>query len=217
MEQLKDFFVFLGLSEIELENLLSEHPPSVEAFSRGNLVFSKNVEKKKIGFILDGKCEVRVCRADSADVVVNVLKSGDSFGVLAAFSENKFPTEIVAVKASSVAFFDKEDIISFINSNGKIAMNVIRFMANRIEFLNEKIATFSGASVEQKLSSYILSEAKQKGESFDFNRKKTAEAISAGRASVYRVLDSFVESRYINYDSKKIYIIDREGLERISK
>ena len=45
-------------------------------------------------------------------------------------------------------------------------------------FLNEKIAAFSGGSIEEKLASYILS-LKKKHDSleFEFNKKKSAEAL----------------------------------------
>ncbi len=217
LEKLKSCFLFKGLEIETIDGLIKKANPQLEAFSRGEIIYSPTTARKKIGFILEGRCEVRHSRSDGSGVVINVLSEGESFGVLAAFSENEFPTEIVAAKGSRVLFFDKKDIVAFVESRSEVAMNLIGFMVNRIEFLNEKIFTFSGGSVEQKLSSYLVSEAKSKGESFDFNRKKAAEAISAGRASVYRALDSFVGIGAINYDSKKIYILDLEGLERISK
>ena len=216
-ELLQDFFLFKGIDTHSIEKLLSKSSPKILDYSRGDLIYSPRQFEKNIGLILEGKCEVKHSRADGTGIVINTLRPGDSFGVLAAFSENEFPTEIVAAKSSRVLFFGIEDVVSFVKSNGDIAMNLISFMAGRIEFLNEKIITISGGSIEQKLASYLLTEAKQKGERFDFNRKKTAETISASRVSVYRALDSFVKLGILNYDSKKIYIIDRIGLERISK
>ena len=216
-ELLSSCFLFKGLDKEEIKALFEKANAETLSFSRGETIYSPTIYQKKVGFIIDGRCEVRHSRPDGSSVVMNILESCDSFGVLAAFSENEFPTEIVATKATRVVFFDKADIIAFTESHAEIATNLIRFMVNRIEFLNGKIFTFSGGSVEQKLASYILSEAKNKGKFFDFNRKKAAESISAGRASVYRALDSFVDGGIVNFDSKKIYILDLKGLERITK
>ena len=72
--------------------------------------------------------------------------------------------------------------------------------------------------MEKKLASYLmLSSKKLNSNEFELNRKKTSELISTGRASLYRALDSLASSGVITYDSKKIYINDPEGLERISK
>ena len=217
IENLKECFLFKEMEMSEIEELISKISPHVVDFSRGDTIYSPTTFEKKIGFILEGKCEVRHSRKSGSGVVMNILGEGDSFGVLAAFSDNEFPTEIVAAKSTKVMFFDKNSIISMVGSNTKTAANLIGFLVNRIEFLNENIFTFSGGNVEQKLAHYLITESKSKGESFDFNRKKAAEAISAGRASVYRALDTFAEAGVISYDSKKIYIIDPMGLERISK
>lgn len=214
---LKDFFPFKDLDASSIDEIIKKTNPKFREFSKGELIYSPIEYEKKIGFIIEGKCEVTHSRNDGSRIVINTLNTKDSFGVLAAFSENEFPTEIVASKATKVLFFDAQDIVSLVRSNGDIAMNLISFMAGRIEFLNSKIITISGGTMEQKLASFLLSESKQKGNSFDFNRKKTAETISASRISVYRALDALTETGVINYDSKKIFILDREGLERISK
>ena len=216
-EMLKSCFLFREMSPDDIEKLISKAPPIIVDFARGYIIYSPTTFEKKIGFILDGKCEVRTSRSGGSGAVMNVLGEGDSFGILAAFSDKEFPTEILATKNTRVMFFDKADIISIVSTSRAAASNLIGFLVNRIEFLNERILTFSGGSVEQKLAHYLITQSKSKGESFDFNRKKAAEAISAGRASVYRALDSFAEDGIISYDSKKIYIIDRNGLERISK
>ena len=84
--------------------------------------------------------------------------------------------------------------------------------------MNNKVHTFSGATVEKKLANYlILTSKKQNSGEFELNRKKTAELISTGRASLYRALDSLAQNGFISFDSKNIYILDPEGLERISK
>ena len=97
-------------------------------------------------------------------------------------------------------------------------MNVIKFMSKKIRFLNEKVATFSSPTVEEKLCNYILAEYKKYGErEICFNCKKTADATSSGRASIYRAIGSLAERGIIKFESKKIFILDPYGLERNSK
>ena len=129
-----------------------------------------------------------------------------------------FPTQIFAAKNSSVLFFSKAQIEVFVNNYSQISQNLIHFLANRITFLNHKIATFSGNSVEEKLAAFLLSErARFCSDSFEFNRLKTAEEINSGRASVYRVLAHLEENGIISLVDKKINILDPNGLERIVK
>ena len=95
-------------------------------------------------------------------------------------------------------------------------MNIIEFLTEKINFLNDKIAAFSGGSVEEKLASHILLLSKKNNSlEFDFNKKKSAEALNCGRASLYRAISALESAGYISLDNKKIIINDPEGLERI--
>ena len=131
--------------------------------------------------------------------------------------EEEFPTRITAKKATKILFIRKDDVLRIIRKYPEIAMNVIEFLAAKVEFLNGKVATFSADTVEEKLRSFLLTEYRKSGPTFSFNCKKSAEAINAGRASLYRALTSLTESGIIKLKNKKIYILDPSGLERNQK
>ena len=99
-----------------------------------------------------------------------------------------------------------------------VSLNIINFLVGRISFLNDKIATFSGSTVEEKLASYILYRRKVMGENeFPFNKAKASAVINSGRASVYRALEKLTANELIKIDEQKIIILDPKGLEGISK
>ncbi|MBE6532679.1 MAG: Crp/Fnr family transcriptional regulator [Ruminococcaceae bacterium] len=211
-------FLFSGIETEEISSLLRDVSFEEVGFARGELIYSSSSADSKIGFILSGRCEVRHLKGDSASAVLNVLGEGEAFGVLSVLSEKEFPTHIFATKNSTILFLKKEDLLKIVNNNSQIAINLINFLANRISFLNEKIATFSGTRVENRLASHLISESKRNAStSFVFNCKKCSEAINAGRASVYRALASLEADGLITVADKKINIIDLDGLERISK
>ena len=215
---LKNTFLFRGIDEETTMKIAHEFPPEEKHFQRGETVYSSDSEESYVGFILDGRCEVRKIKPDSSVAVLNILQSNDSFGILSVLSEDKFPTQIIATKNSTILCFTKEQILNIVNNYSQIAMNLISFLANRISFLNEKIATVSATRVEERLALHLLSESRKSGSlSFTFNCKKCAETINAGRASVYRALTSLQETGLISIVDKKIIINDLNGLERISQ
>ena len=211
-----EVFLFSGLPEDKLRAALSECEPELRDYARGEAIYAPDNYEKEIGFIYLGECEIKRRKADGTEVVLNTLKSGDSFGILAVLSnEEEFPTEISARVLSEVFFIKKSKLLRVIRHYPTIAMNVINFLAKKVSFLNEKIATFSSESVEEKLRRFLLQEYEKCGATeFSLNCKKCSEAISAGRASVYRGLDSLVKSGFIKYENKIITILDLDGLER---
>ena len=215
----KNTFLFKGLSGSEINTALEKIIIEVKSFEKKEEIYSESLFEKKLGFIYDGCCEVIRLHSDGGKLPLNTLNRYDSFGIIAALSDSiEFPSTVRALKSSTVLFISQADLLNLMLENPLIAVNVSKFLAERIIFLNNKVHTFSGATVEKKLANYlILTSKKQNSGEFELNRKKTAELISTGRASLYRALDSLAQNGFITFDSKKIYILDPEGLERISK
>ncbi len=215
---LKDSFLFKNIEEGRLRELLSKSQPSVESFKRGELVYSSLTNKRLVGFVLSGSCEVRRDRSESSPILLNTLTVGDSFGILSVFSDEAFPTEIYAARGCEIIFFTDQQIRSFMAASVEITENLVSFMADRIAFLNRKIATFSGSRTTDRLAALLLSEMARLGSAeFAFNYVKAAEEINAGRASVYRAVASLEADGLISVTEKKVLIIDPKGLERITK
>ena len=214
---LKDTFLFRGMDKAELDRLILESAPQIVSYKRGDLVYS-SADDSKVGFILNGMCEIRRTKSDGSRTVLNVISEKDSFGILSVFSGEDFPTQIFALRNCDILYFTEEQIKQFVNNNLQISQNLINFLVSRVNLLNKKIATFSGTRVEDRLAAFLLYQADVYASlSFPINYLKTAEEINAGRASVYRALAALEESGLIKIDNKKIYITDLKGLERITK
>lgn len=217
--KLSSTFLFRGVENDVLSKLCSAGKIEICNFKKDETIYSKRDFKRKVGFVLSGACEVLRSGDGDNDIAINVINSGGSFGILAVFSEKaEYPTTIKATKNTVVAFIDKSTVISLSKKNAKVAMNVIKFMSERISFLNDRLNTFSGSSTLEKLASYLLFLVKSAdNNSLSFSKTKASEAIGAGRASVYRALTELVEREIISLEGKNLIINDLEGLERISK
>ena len=218
LEAISRSTVFLGIEPEEREALICDQKFPISEFEKDEVILSPDAKAEKMGIIVSGECTVSRPRGGGGTVHLNTLSVGDCFGILAALSpSSEYPTYVIARKKTAVLFISADELDKLIEASPKIAKNLISFMATRIAFLNEKIATFSSDTVLQKLSRYIL--ALRTGDvcEISFNKNKAARAINAGRASLYRALDSLSAEGIITYDSKKIYITDLNGLERIAQ
>ncbi len=218
-EYFSSVFLFASLPEDKLNAAVSECEPELRAYQKGDLIYAPENFEKEIGFVYFGECEITRRKSDGSDVMLNTLKCGDSFGILAVLSDqDEFPTAISARTSAQVLFIKKSKLLRVIRHYPTVAMNVINFLTKKIAFLNKKIATFSSESVEEKMRRFILGEYEKNGATeFPLNCKKCSEAISAGRASVYRGIDALEKSGIIKYENKKIIILDLSGLERTTK
>ena len=220
IKKLKDcIFLFSGLSDETIAEAAADINVEKKDFEKNSCIYSPFDYEQKVGFVLTGECEVRRVYSDGGYTPLNLIGKYGSFGIIAIFSSaDEYPTHIYAKRKTSVLFLEKSDVIKLARTYPDIAMNIITFMTERITFLNNKLATFTSTTVEQKLANYLYLTSKRLCSiEFPFNRKRSAEILNTGRASLYRALDSLTARGVINYDNKKIYIIDQQGLERISK
>ena len=143
-----------------------------------------------------------------------MLLPGEGFGILAVLLNGEdFPTYIYAKRSTEVVFIEKTSFLGLLD-NPTISFNMIRFLAERVKFLNGKIATISAGAVESKLSHYLISLYEKYGDTIvGFNKQNAAKALGSGRASLYRALSSLVEKGIISIEKSTLKILDIEKLK----
>ena len=138
-----ELFIFSGLEKEKLELIEKTVSWEIAEFSVGEKIYTPVEFEEKVGFIISGECSVEKMKPDGTTIPLNKLKKGDSFGILAVFSKSeRFPTLVKSIKRSKILFFSKETVLSLVKTYPEVALAVITFMSDRIEFLNKKIATF---------------------------------------------------------------------------
>lgn len=216
---LQNTFLFKGLDEEQIESLIQNAKFDFETYMPMDIISSPDEHKRRIGFVISGECVIeRRNENEGVAIPLNKITTGDAFGILNVFSsDNNLPTSIRALKECRVIFIDEETLIDFINKSSFVAMNIIKFMGDRISFLNKKISTFSPNNTRQKVANCLYYLSQKNGDNFKLNCQRTAATLNIGRASLYRSIDSLVEDRIIDYKNGTIKILDKNRLERISK
>lgn len=212
-------FLFQNITNSESLKLISALDVEYKDYAKGEVIYQPDKFEKKIGFVVSGECRVEKIRNDSHGIPLNLLTSGDAFGIVAVFTGcEEFPTAIYANKDTKIAYFSKNSIEILMKKNHFISMNIIYFLANRIMFLNAKISSFSSDNVEQKTAIYLLELSRTtNSKTVKFNKKLAAQAINVGRTSLYRALDQLEADGYIKINENNIIINDLDGLERKTK
>ena len=218
LEFLSSLFPFRNLEKDGIEAIFRTVSYEMREYSKGDTVISPENCRREIGFVYSGECIVEMKRTELDAVQLNTVGRYGSFGILSVINgEEQFPTRIVAKSRASVLFISGEDMLAIIGSDSTVSMNVIRFLASRIAFLNGKLDTFSGKSTLARLASYLLSQYYDLGNSIPISKTQLARIIGVGRASVYRDIEILEQIGAISAEQKRIIIISPEGLERIKK
>ena len=98
---------------------------------------------------------------------------------------------------------------ALLRDNPDFSMAYIRFLSDRIRFLNKRLAELSAPAVEQRLAKY-LSECDGR---VSPNMVALASSLGIGRASLYRMLDDFIRRGLIRKENHDILILDPDGIK----
>ncbi|MBQ7314567.1 MAG: Crp/Fnr family transcriptional regulator [Clostridia bacterium] len=213
----RDLFLFSDIDRETADELLSFVHPQIVEYPKGTTVFAPRDFSRKLGFVLRGTCRVLHCREASEDLPMNILRVGDSFGILSLFCEDEYPTTVLSDGDTRILFFTKEDVFLLIERSATVSRNLLRFLCTRVDFLTRKVQALAAKDALAKLATVLLQTETEPGVPFPFHATTVARVIGCGRASVYRAICTLEDEGAIEYRERKIKILNKKILERISK
>lgn len=209
-------FLFEGMSAIEVAAALALAAPQHRLYRRGEIICCPDHYQRALYVLLRGECEV--LKGDGATrMVMNTIGPGGSFGVVSLFSrKHQYPTTVEARRETELLLLTGEDVERMMAAHSKVSVNLLRFLTDRVEFLGDRLAELTEPTVERKLASHLLKCWQDGGQQpISLNRKRTAELLHCGRASLYRALDALEQQKLISWQEDNLLVVSPEGLERM--
>lgn len=196
--------LFSGLNEAEVKKALTYFDAPLK-FGRKADIY----KPKHIGILISGTAKVQRTNRLGSNTTMRSITDGAVFGSASLFGEwNEGFSRIEAFTPCTVCYADEENTVRLFNDMPAVAVNYIKFLSDRIRFLNRKIDTFSAGNTEQKLYEYLLSEADKCNEAeLKINMSELARRLHIGRSSLYRSIDALEKNKLIVRDNKSFKII----------
>lgn len=209
--------LFIGLSDESIKNVLKEIKYYIKTYSKGEIIANEDDECKSLSLVLSGTVEIQRLYSNGKYIVLSRIFEGDVFGEALVFSKAKtYPATVIALSECKVLFINKSDVLKICSNEEKILENFVSLLSDKVFILNSKIKSISFKSIRQKVINYILNEVKKQKDN-SIILKNTKEEIAAllgiPRPSLSRELINLRDMNYIEFNRKKITILDIESLE----
>ncbi len=197
--------LFSAVSAEKLMQLLVSSA-QVRKFPKDAVLYSPESTEKCIGVLLTG--EARVLKDY---VTVSVLKQGMHFGAVVLYNDaERFVNTITAKTACKVLFFEKSGIDRLMQTTPQFAVEYVRYLSNRIYFLNAKIEAYTAPCGAEKLLQYLLSICDENGLVSGVPVTELSRQINVSRAGIYRALDSLSADGKLQHSGKKIKLFVKD-------
>lgn len=196
-----DCVLFRGIPEREIRLLLRALAKE-KRFAKGEIIYSPQDFKRSLGII----CKGSVIAQKENGVILNRMDAGDCFGAAALFSQGEeYVTTVLAQQDCRILFLSDCAVQKIVEQSPKIAINYIRFLSDRIRFLNQRIDSFTADDAQQALLSYLEQQPNRCSDGIAM--AKLAEALNMGRTSLYRAVGELEKQGRIKKEGKKITLL----------
>lgn len=209
--------LFRGSPPSVLTRILAVSDCTAAEYEKNEVVYDKTNFSRSFGIVLEGRLRVTKENADKRPIVMSTLQRGAMFGAAALFnSEPEYATKITAIEHSRVLFLPQRLIKRMIEREPDIAENYIRYLSERILFLNRKIYFLTAGTAEQRLAGFLLDNlAVGEFSEMPMPMHRLADALNMSRASLYRAFDELTASGAVSKQGKLVCINNAELLKNL--
>lgn len=196
-------FLLDGLTAEEVERCRRMAAPQELVFEKGEVIYDADHVRRALAFIVEGHARVLFDR-----VVMNDLYPGDVFGVAALYgSQETYPSVVTAITPCRVILLSQDTVSRWMAAVPLVGENYVRFLSDRIRFLNRRLSTLTAGQTEGRLWRYLLAHRDETGVvRITDGMTALAERLDMGRSSLYRSLDALTEAGMIRREGKLIFI-----------
>ena len=197
-------FLLDGLTEEEKAQCWALAQNKPQTFQKGKVIYDSKRAQRALALVINGNVRVQHGR-----VVMNELCAGDVFGAAALFGDDDpFPTTVTAQTTCSILFIPQKTVSAWMSAVPRIGENYIRFLSDRIRFLNRRLSTLTAGHTDGKLWRYLLTHRDADGiVRLTGGVTELARILDMGRSSLYRCLDALTDAGKIQRHGKEITVV----------
>lgn len=187
--------MFDRLTGNEVSDICSSLDRPVQ-FSKGEELYRNGV----IAFLVNGKATIKRLNDMGDSITIRSISCGEIFGAASVFGNSNFVTSsITADTVCEVIYISQEKFCDIIKQYPQMSVNYIKYLSDRIRFLNRKLDAFTAKLTEEKLYEFLLSQSDSEGNvNLNFGIAELARRLKVGRTSIYRDISALESKGLLN-------------------
>jgi CRP-like cAMP-binding protein len=190
---------------------------------KGELIFEEGETLKGVFCIKDGVCKMTKLSSNGKDQIVKLVQKGELLGQRSLISDEPANLSAVALEDMEVCFIPKSEIMGFFDENNQFSMNVMRTICGDLKESDTHMVSLGQKTVKQLMAETLLYLENTFGKddqgflNIHLSREEFAGMIGTATESCIRLLSEFKKSKMIDLNGKKIAILKKSELIKLSE
>ena len=208
-----------NLNEDEMDQLCTN---STEIkFHKGERIIKQGAFTQNIVFIKSGIIKVHLTGPIQKDVILKIDKGPIFVGVPDVFANKVHSYSVTALTDTTACFIEYRGYEYLIQNNGKFALELIKTLSNGIVSHYQYCVNKLQKQLTATFAEALLYFSDKLFESDEFllplTRVEFGEYIGTTRETITKIIHDFAKDHLLEVDGKKIKIVKKDILRKISK
>jgi CRP-like cAMP-binding protein len=223
-ERISRTLLFQGITTEELTAMLNCLQPRVWSYKRNDYIVTGGDAYESLGLVLKGAATVSKENAAGNRVVMTLLKPGDLFGEIVAFStQMTWPATVQAQESCEVLFLPRGKIVGecerICPAHRTLIQNFLRIISERALMLSKKVEYLTIKSMRGKISTYLMEQYAKTGDPriiLPLNRNELADFLNVSRPSMSREICKMRDEGVIDFHLTTFKILDLAAIKNMT-
>ena len=214
IDVLKTVPIFSDLADAKLRSVVGKMIS--KSYKKGRIIIEEESVGNHCYFLTQGRVKITQSSSNEREVILALLGPGDFFGEMSLLTGEVRSANVVALEKTKALVLNTEDFLKTLEKYPKVAINLLRELAIRIQKSDKQIVSLSLSDAERRIAISILRVAEEQGMIYHGNvtidplpsQQDIANMAGTTRETVSRTYRFLVEDGYVQRIGKKLIILD---------
>ncbi|MDO5755466.1 MAG: Crp/Fnr family transcriptional regulator [Tissierellia bacterium] len=209
MEILKKSKLFEDFTEVEIRDFIGKNRGKIYYLGKDEAVFQAGDEPKSLFVLMAGSVQVEKLEKSGKRHIINrFYEAGTVFGEVYLYLKNHtYDYSCIVHEKAKILEIPRQGMEGMSKASCRIQNNMLKILANKAFYLNQKLLLHSSITLRQKIARYLLQIAdERKYFKIPMTREEWADYIGTTRPSLSRELMEMQEEGFLEIEREDVKI-----------
>jgi CRP-like cAMP-binding protein len=193
----------------------------IHLFRKKQMLYSESQRPAFIYYVVSGKVKVYRRDDDGKEFITLLAGKGDMFGYSAILQDGNYLDSAQAMEDAELMLISKQEFLETMTMDQRVAQYFIDLLAKDVKAQENNLINLAYNSLRKRVANGLLQLTLKYAEesngyaSIGISRDNLAHFIGSATESLTRTLSDFRQEKLIDVREGKIYILDKDRLEKL--
>lgn len=191
---------------------------------KGQILYYENTKPLGVFCVNSGVVKIFKTASNGKEQIIRLAKKGDFVGYTSLIGEEAYSTSATIVEDASICFVPKEVFLKVLAEDNNFHRRLTQALCQDMGVMENKLTDATQKSIRERLAlallklgdSYGVDGGDKQRLDIALTREEIAGIVGTATETVIRLLSEFKKDKLIDLQGKKILLLDRKGLARLS-